>query len=43
MSPRTVAPNQTDAPDAISTSPMTLAVGATHASGATFGVLPRCS
>jgi hypothetical protein len=41
MSPRTVALNQTEAPEAISTSPMTLAVGATHASGATTGRFPR--
>ena len=34
-------PLNTDAPDMISTSPMMLAFGATHASGATFGDLPR--
>lgn len=43
MSPRTVAPNHTDAPEAISTSPMTLAVGATQASAATTGDFPRYS
>ncbi len=40
VSARIVTPNQTEAPDAISTSPMMLAVGAIQASSATFGTLP---
>ncbi len=40
VSARIVTPNQIDAPDAISTSPMTLALGAIQASSATFGSLP---
>src|SRR5690242_5716593 len=42
-SPRSTAPYQTEAPDSMVTSPITLAVGATHASAAIDGRLPSYS
>src|SRR2546428_306137 len=41
ISPRRTVPNHTDAPLCTVTSPMSTAVGATNASGATFGIFPR--
>ena len=40
LSPRSVAPNQTEAPASSTTRPMILASGATHAEGSICGSTP---